>query len=505
MFNICFYMFRNFIIVFFVFLVGFSGASAAEISSRLKGRILLQVESRGEAWYVEPDSGQRFYMGKKDDAFLLMRELGVGISDENLSKIPVNIDSLRGWDTDQDGLPDDIEKALGMNYMNNDSDGDGYFDMDEVRNGYDSKGGGKMIFNEEFMEKSGGKIFLQVEGNGEAWYVNPVNGERYFLGRPSDAYDLMRDIGLGITNKDLGYVELYGDSEFNDLLRSSVENLKEYVSFEYDGEFIGYSIMGKGSNGQELAYDKVRVGIGGGVNLDEDSDSKLELNIEVEGDASGSGSDLTNSIEAKVLKKMAYLKLGGLSEMFDLDLAVIDNKWISFDREEYGINDDDIVKVTENKELRDLHWRSNVFVLDEQLDDEEIDGMMNEKYSFNVSRENLIGYSMRANEIKGKRVLREDVVSQLDKVEVLEMLVWIDKKSGEFRRVYWSANFNDGENKMYATGEFGIKGVRNNVVITPPSESVPFEEIMPIVMDIIAKGAESRLDEARVNSGDIRR
>src|SRR3989339_1754978 len=47
-----------------------------------------------------------------------------------------------------------------------------------------------------------GRILLQVESNGEAWYVNPENEKRYFLGRPTNAFQVMRDLGLGISNKD---------------------------------------------------------------------------------------------------------------------------------------------------------------------------------------------------------------------------------------------------------------------------------------------------------------
>ncbi|MFH1766562.1 MAG: hypothetical protein ABH826_00495, partial [Patescibacteria group bacterium] len=42
-----------------------------------------------------------------------------------------------------------------------------------------------------------GRILLQVEENGEAWYVNPIDERRYFMGRPADAFQLMRNLGLG--------------------------------------------------------------------------------------------------------------------------------------------------------------------------------------------------------------------------------------------------------------------------------------------------------------------
>ena len=61
----------------------------ATLVERLKGKILLQVESRGEAWYVNPENGRRHYMGKPKDAFDLMRTLGLGITNENLRKVEV--------------------------------------------------------------------------------------------------------------------------------------------------------------------------------------------------------------------------------------------------------------------------------------------------------------------------------------------------------------------------------------------------------------------------------
>lgn len=48
-----------------------------------------------------------------------------------------------------------------------------------------------------------GCILLRVESHGEAWYVNPTNDFKYYLGRPTDAFAIMRGLGLGITNIDL--------------------------------------------------------------------------------------------------------------------------------------------------------------------------------------------------------------------------------------------------------------------------------------------------------------
>ena len=64
-------------------------------------------------------------------------------------------------------------------------------------------GAGKQDYNIDFTKKQHGKILLQVEGHGEAWYINPVTNMRYYLGKPADAYHLMRTLSLGISNENI--------------------------------------------------------------------------------------------------------------------------------------------------------------------------------------------------------------------------------------------------------------------------------------------------------------
>lgn len=128
-------------------------SNAASISERLSGRILLQVEQNGEAWYIYPSDLRRYYLGRPYDAWNAMRSLGLGITNADLERIPTNNDS---WD----GPADLIERLKGY-------------------------------------------ILLQVEENGEGWYINPVNGKRYYLGRPDDAFQIMQDLGLGATTSDI--------------------------------------------------------------------------------------------------------------------------------------------------------------------------------------------------------------------------------------------------------------------------------------------------------------
>jgi ribosomal protein L30/L7E len=111
---------------------------------RLSGRILLQIELHGEAWYVNPVNSTKYFLGRPADAFAVMRKLGLGISTKN----------------------------------------------------FDS-------YNGKAPARLAGRILLKVEDHGEAYYVNPVDLKMHFLGRPADAFSIMRSLGLGITNTNL--------------------------------------------------------------------------------------------------------------------------------------------------------------------------------------------------------------------------------------------------------------------------------------------------------------
>lgn len=176
--------------------------------NRLRGKIILKVEEKGEAYYINPADSKMYYLGRPEDAFQVMREQGIGITTSNLKKIPIGLTDLSGPDDDGDGLSNMFEDAMSTDKFNSDMDGDSYSDKDEIVSGYSPYGAGKLIYDSNFAKQQLGKIFLQVENNGEAWYVNPGDSKRYFLGRPADAFNIMRTLGLGISNNDFASLEM---------------------------------------------------------------------------------------------------------------------------------------------------------------------------------------------------------------------------------------------------------------------------------------------------------
>lgn len=173
------------------------------IGKRFIGRILLRVEAKGEAWYLSPKTGQAHYLANGAAAYQLMREQGVGISNKDLAKIPVGLSDLSGADTDADGLTDALEQALGTNPDQADTDGDGHTDKAEIETGYDPlKAKVRMAYNNALTNRFRGRILLQVESRGQAWYINPKDGKRYFLGTAEDAYQVMRKQSMGMSERD---------------------------------------------------------------------------------------------------------------------------------------------------------------------------------------------------------------------------------------------------------------------------------------------------------------
>jgi hypothetical protein len=137
-------------------------ADAAEsLKDRVRGHILLQVEQHGEAYYVDPADDSVVYMPDGQAAYGIMRERGLGITDADLDRIP---------------------------------------SVDNVHEMGDSP---IVCEANELADRVKGRIVLQVEQHGEAWYIDPVHCQRIYMKDGAQAYEIMRYLGLGISDTDL--------------------------------------------------------------------------------------------------------------------------------------------------------------------------------------------------------------------------------------------------------------------------------------------------------------
>ena len=123
--------------------------TVTQAASNYSGYIFLQVESHGEAWYINPTDQKRYYLGTPADSFAIMREFGLGISNADFIKFSVNPPA-----------------------------------------------------------RLAGRILIEVQNQGRAYYVDPSNLHFYYLGRPADAWQIERSRGRGITNADLAKIPM---------------------------------------------------------------------------------------------------------------------------------------------------------------------------------------------------------------------------------------------------------------------------------------------------------
>lgn len=164
-----------------IFAYPYFAGSSDNFTEKLRGRILLQTQQEGQAWYVDPNSRTRVYLARPEDALKIMKGYGSGITHKDLVYFQ------------EHGFPDRLK----------------------------------------------GKILLDVEDKGKAYYIFPEDQKGYYLGSPRDAFNIMRNLGLGITIRDLEKTPVAEEIEDINIQQDPPQekgvNSKTYI-WDYNGK-----------------------------------------------------------------------------------------------------------------------------------------------------------------------------------------------------------------------------------------------------------------------------
>ncbi|PLX21082.1 hypothetical protein C0584_03510 [Candidatus Parcubacteria bacterium] len=123
-----------------------------EFSDKLKGKIVLQVESNGEAWYIDPIDLKRYYFGSPRETYLFIREKSKYLSGEEI------------------------------------------FDY--------------LFFEKIFPKELSGRFIANQDEDNEFYYVLPDSLLAVKINSAKEAFRLLKDNGVGISNQEIRKIEV---------------------------------------------------------------------------------------------------------------------------------------------------------------------------------------------------------------------------------------------------------------------------------------------------------
>lgn len=156
------------------------------LGEKHRGKLFLQVQDRGRIWYINPEDSRRYEVTFAN-ALALFEDLSLGITNEDLEKIQLSTDDIP---------------------VNQDSDSDGFTDVEEINNGFSPNGNKKFKYDRKLGQRLKGKILLQVQDRGRIWYVD-FKGRRHEV-TWRNLLRLFERLSTGITNDDLDQVSSVG-------------------------------------------------------------------------------------------------------------------------------------------------------------------------------------------------------------------------------------------------------------------------------------------------------
>lgn len=247
--------------------------------------IILVIVGVGAAYFL--------FLNKKDNNKFPIEENMEVLEDEKEVEIDKELDS------DQDGLPDYIEKILGTDENNSDTDDDSYSDFEEIKNGYNPltdkkyteekwevikkeiRNENRKFFNKNFINceyKKGEYELRYYDSSGRV--TGMVNGEMKEE-IPNFNSSEYKGLNMGLIPQDINIYEIFGIKEGNyrlNVIGSDGENLIGFSATNipiFPGETHRYELD------QNAIYEE---GMGAIFSIDIDGNDGFEREINVDSD-----------------------------------------------------------------------------------------------------------------------------------------------------------------------------------------------------------------------------
>jgi endonuclease YncB( thermonuclease family) len=194
---------------------GVSAASDPQAEAKANaGRILIDVAAHGEAWYVNPQSLARVYLGRPHEALERLQKRAIYVNFWNISRL-----------AESDGMPNDVEYAKAV----------------------------------------AGYVLSPDDLLGAAWYVSPSLGLRLRLATPDDAWLVMKT-GVAVSSAVLKAIPIETETEVKPVGEHAVKKIVSADTLDLDdGSRVRLISVDVPSNPdlQQAAMDRIASVIGG--------------------------------------------------------------------------------------------------------------------------------------------------------------------------------------------------------------------------------------------------
>jgi len=144
------------------------------IKTRYSGSVLVENDGfEKNYWYVDPSTKQRYLIKDGKSVSQLLKTFGQGIYDKDLAKIATSTQSTN------------------VDY--------------------------------NFSQQRRGQILLQVEEDGQAWYINPLDNLRYHIANGQRGFDTFVNLAIEISPEKLSVIPITESKGFNELKDNEID------------------------------------------------------------------------------------------------------------------------------------------------------------------------------------------------------------------------------------------------------------------------------------------